>query len=54
MISGLEQKEFNKVIARLAGVDFISYGAKIVPTQKFRMAMNKIDRKPYMPRLGER
>jgi hypothetical protein len=54
MISGLEQKEFNKVIARLAGADFISYGAKIVPTQKFRMAMNRIDRKPYMPRLGER
>jgi hypothetical protein len=54
MISGLEQKEFNKVIARLAGVDFISYGAKIVPTQKFRMTMNRIDRKPYMPRIGER
>jgi hypothetical protein len=54
MISGLDQKEFMRVIGTLVGCDFISYGSKIIPTQRFRMSMNMIDRHTYLPRLGER
>jgi 5S rRNA maturation endonuclease (ribonuclease M5) len=54
MISGMEQKEFMRVIASLVGCDFISFGTKVIPTQRFRMAMNQIDRYTYLPKLGER
>jgi hypothetical protein len=53
-ISGLEMKEFPKVLTQLAKFGFVQFpGGKIVPTVRFREAMNRIDKQTYMPKLGE-
>lgn len=53
-ISGLEPKEFPKVLNQLAKFSFVQFpGGKIVPTIRFREAMNKIDRDIYLKKLGE-
>jgi hypothetical protein len=53
MISGLEQKEFTKVLNQLARYRFIEYGTRITPTQRFRTAMSRIDKQIRMPKVGE-
>jgi hypothetical protein len=53
-VSGLDQKEFVKVMNQLARFAFFKYqGEKIIPTVRFRTAMHRIDRHQYMPKLGE-
>jgi hypothetical protein len=54
MMSGLEMKEFNKVMNQMVKYDFVSYGSKVVPTVRFRTAMGQIDKQTFMPKLGER
>lgn len=54
MVSGLDQKEFAKVLNQLAKYSFVQYpGGKIIPTMRFRTAMSLIDRQTYVPKLGE-
>jgi DNA primase len=53
MVSGLEPKEFAKVLNRLVLAGFIEYGSKIQPTVRFRTAMQKIDKNTFMRRIGE-
>jgi 5S rRNA maturation endonuclease (ribonuclease M5) len=54
MVSGLDQKEFAKVLNQMSRYGFFEYqGDKIIPTQRFRTAMGRINRNTYMPRLGE-
>lgn len=53
MMSGLDQKEMTKVVNSLVKCDFIEYGTKIRPTQRFRMAMSQIDRSVFMRKIGE-
>jgi DNA replicative helicase MCM subunit Mcm2 (Cdc46/Mcm family) len=53
MVSGLEPREFAKVLNRLVLAGFIEYGSKIQPTVRFRTAMQKIDKNTFMRRLGE-
>jgi DNA primase len=53
MVSGLEQKEFMKVLNQLVRYSFIEYGAKIQPTVRFRTAMQRIDKNTFMKRIGE-
>ena len=53
-ISGLESKDFAKVVNQMAKYNFIRWqGEKIVPTQKFRIAMRNINRNTYMRKVGE-
>lgn len=53
-VSGLEQKDFVKIINDLAAIGFFQWqGEKIIPTQRFREGMSRIDRQQYMKRLGE-
>lgn len=52
--TGLKQDDFNIVMNKLIKGLFIRYqGHDIVPTERFRLGMNKIDRNTYVPRIGE-
>lgn len=53
MMSGLDSKEFSKVLNQLVRFNFVSYGAKVTPTQRFRTAMSSVDTQTYMPKVGE-
>jgi 5S rRNA maturation endonuclease (ribonuclease M5) len=54
-MSGLEMKEFNKILNALVRFDFISMtSSKITPTVRFRTAMGLIDRNTFMLKVGER
>jgi predicted transcriptional regulator len=54
MMSGLDQKEFTKVMNQLVQYSFITFpNAKALPTQRFRMAMNQINKGVYMKKVGE-
>ena len=53
-VSGLDNKEFPKVINQMAKYNFIRWqGDKIVPTQKFRIAMQRVNKNTYMKKVGE-
>lgn len=53
-VSGLDQKDFAKVINNFVAYGFVQYqGERLVPTGKFRDGMTQIDRQVYMKRLGE-
>jgi hypothetical protein len=52
-MSGLDQKEFSRVVNQLVKYGFVRYGTKVVPTQRFRIAMSRIDEEVYMPKVGE-
>lgn len=52
-MSGLDSKEFSRVVNQLVRYDFVTFGTKICPTQRFRTAMTQIDRQVFLPRLGE-
>jgi DNA primase len=54
-ISGLEPKEFPKVLNTLAKMGFVHFpsSGKIVPTTRFREAMSQIDKDQYLKRVGE-
>ena len=52
--TGLVSDEFNKVMMRLVRGLFVRYqGYDIVPTERFRIGMNQIDRNIAVPRVGE-
>lgn len=53
MISGLEQREFGKVLNQLVRYKFVEYGTKVQPTVRFRTAMSRIDKVVFMPKVGE-
>jgi hypothetical protein len=53
MVSGLDAKEFNPLLNKLVRLGFVQFGTRIIPTQRFRQAMNRIDEQPYMNKLGE-
>jgi hypothetical protein len=53
-MSGLDNKEFNKILNALIRFDFVSMtGARIQPTVRFRTAMSLIDRNVFLKRIGE-
>lgn len=55
VVSGLDNKEFPKVFNSLVKSDFVTMnGSKLIPTQRFRSAMNQINKDVYMPKIGER
>jgi hypothetical protein len=53
MMSNMDGKEFSKVMNAMVKFGFVEYGAKILPTQRFRTAMTRIDKVPFMKRIGE-
>jgi hypothetical protein len=53
-ISGLDQKGFSEVMNRMFEYRFISYqGERLIPSERFREAMRRINRNSYMKRVGE-
>lgn len=54
MATGLDNDMYNKFMQRLTQGLFIQYnGYDIVPTQRFRLGMSKIDRSGVIHRVGE-
>lgn len=54
MVSGLETKDFNKVISTLVSLAFVQMpNSKLLPTQRFRQSMNLIDKEQFMKKIGE-
>ena len=52
--TGLKQDDFNVVMNKLVRGLFVRYQAHdIVPTERFRLGMNKVDRTTYVTRVGE-
>ena len=52
--TGLKQDDFNNVMNKLVRGLFVRYqGNEIVPTERFRLGMNKINRNTYVTRVGE-
>ena len=52
--TGLKQDDFNAVMNKLVKGLFVRYqGNEIVPTERFRLGMNKINRNVYVTRVGE-
>lgn len=54
-LSGLDNKEFHKVISTFAECYFIRYsrsGDRIIPSERFRRAFRLINRDEYMRRVG--
>ena len=53
-VTGLKQDDFNNVMNKLVRGLFIRYqGHDIVPTERFRLGMNKISRETFVTRVGE-
>lgn len=52
-MSSMDGKEFSKVLNQLVRYSFVEYGTKIRPTQRFRTAMSRIDKVPFMKKIGE-
>jgi hypothetical protein len=52
-MSNMDLKEFGKVMNQMVRYGFIEYGTKIVPTQRFREAMTRIDKQMFMAKIGE-
>lgn len=53
-VSGLKQDDFVGVINQMVKLSFVQYvGERLVPTQRFRIAMAQIDRQQIMPKVGE-
>lgn len=52
--TGLTPDDFNKVMNRLVRGLFVRYqGYEIIPTERFRIGMNRIERTISVPRVGE-
>lgn len=53
-VSGLERDQFNKQMARLTKGRFIKYAnGDVLPTQRFRLGIDRINKKTSVERLGE-
>ncbi|MFL6554878.1 MAG: toprim domain-containing protein, partial [Bacillus sp. (in: firmicutes)] len=52
-MSNLDQKDFGKVMNQMVKYGFVEYGSKVTPTVRFRVAMSRIDKQVFMPKLGE-
>lgn len=53
-VTGLKQDDFNIVMNKLVRGLFIRYqGHDIVPTERFRLGMNKISRETFVTKVGE-
>jgi hypothetical protein len=52
--TGLNSDDFNKVMNKLVRGLFVRYqGYEILPTERFRIGMNRIDRNVAVTRVGE-
>ena len=52
--TGLEYKDYNKFIKSIKKGLFITYeGYDIIPTQRFRLGMSKINRAGKIHKIGE-
>lgn len=52
--TGLKQDDFNAVMNKLVKGLFVRYqGHEIVPTERFRLGMNRVNRNTYVTRVGE-
>lgn len=52
--TGMEQKDLNMMLNRMTKMLFVKYqDSDIIPTERFRKGLGKIERKTYAPRLGE-
>lgn len=52
--TGLKQDDFNIIMNKLVKGLFVRYqGYEIVPTERFRQGMNRIDRNTFVTRVGE-
>lgn len=52
--TGMEQKDLNIMLNRLTRMLFVIYNNnEIVPTERFRKGLSKINRNTYVPKLGE-
>ena len=50
----MENKDLNVALSRLTKLRFIKHeGYDIIPTERFRRGLSKIERETYAPRLGE-
>jgi hypothetical protein len=53
-VSGLDNKEFGRILNALVRFDFVSMtGSRVTPTVRFRTAMSLIDRNVFLKRIGE-
>ena len=53
-VTGMENKDLNVALSRLTKLRFIKHeGYDIIPTERFRRGLSKIERETYAPRLGE-
>lgn len=53
-VTGMENKDLSVALSRLTKLRFIKHqGYDIIPTERFRRGLSKIERETYMPRLGE-
>ena len=52
--TGMEQKDLNTSLTRMTRLLFIRYHSHdIIPTERFRKGLTKINRDTYAPRIGE-
>ena len=52
--TGMSAEELNKALNRLTKALFIKFqNHDIIPTERFRIGLGKIERKTYAPRVGE-
>ena len=53
-VTGMENKDLSVALSRLTKLRFIKHqGYDIIPTERFRRGLSKIERETYVPRLGE-
>jgi len=54
-LSGLDNKDFNKVMNTFAECYFIRYtrtGDRVIPTERFRQAFKQINNNEYLRKVG--
>ena len=53
-VTGMEQRDLNAMLSRMTRLRFVKHqGFDIIPTERFRRGLSKIERETYAPRLGE-
>jgi DNA primase len=53
-VTGMNSDDLNKTLNALTKTLFIKYNNhEIIPTERFRMGLSKIERKTYVPKVGE-